>query len=162
MASIILSFVGNQDPFSGDTNQEGSIVSLVKHLVLEKDRNIKQVFLLATDGTIAGAKDTQKWLHSEFNLAIESIELIQVDEALSQDPIDILLVKLMNSRTILQRQNRRMHHHEIGLAIDKIEHVIDKLTQAANIDTLRSFEGMGAKYYFAGLGKCISNPDFRI
>jgi CRISPR-associated protein (Cas_Csm6) len=91
MASIILSFVGNQDPFSGDTNQEGSIVSLVKHLVLEKDRKIKQVFLLATDGTLAGAKDTQEWLHSEFNLAIESIELIQVDEALSQDPIDILL-----------------------------------------------------------------------
>ena len=91
MASIILSFVGNQDPFSGDTNQEGSIVSLFKHLVLEKDRKIKQVFLLATDGTLAGAKDTQEWLHSEFNLAIESIELIQVDEALSQDPIDILL-----------------------------------------------------------------------
>jgi CRISPR-associated protein (Cas_Csm6) len=91
MASIILSFVGNQDPFSGDTNQEGSIVSLVKHLVLEKDRKIKQIFLLATNGTLAGAKDTQEWLHSEFNLAIESIELIQVDEALSQDPIDILL-----------------------------------------------------------------------
>ncbi len=91
MASIILSFVGNQDPFSGDTNQEGSIVSLVKHLVLEKDRNIKQVFLLATNGTLAGAKDTQEWLHSEFSIAIEAIELSQVDEALSQDPIDILL-----------------------------------------------------------------------
>ncbi len=91
MASIILSFVGNQDPFSGDSNQEGSIVSLVKHLVLQKDREIKQIFLLATDGTLAGAKDTQEWLHSEFNLAIESIKLIQVDEALSQDPIDVLL-----------------------------------------------------------------------
>jgi CRISP-associated protein Cas1 len=72
----------------------------------------------------------------------------------------IIKVKLMNSRTILQRQNRRLHHDEIGLAIDKIENVIHKLTQADNIDKLRGFEGMGAKYYFAGMGKCISNPDF--
>jgi hypothetical protein len=91
MASIILSFVGNQDPFSGDTDREGSIVSLVKYLVLEQDRQIKQIFLLATDGTLAGAKDTQEWLHSEFKLAVELIEIISVDEALSQDPIDILL-----------------------------------------------------------------------
>jgi CRISPR-associated protein (Cas_Csm6) len=91
MASIILSFVGNQDPFSGDTDREGSIVSLVNHLVLETDRKIKHIFLLATDGTLAGAKDTQEWLNSEFNLPVESIEIISVDEALSQDPIDILL-----------------------------------------------------------------------
>jgi hypothetical protein len=91
MASIILSFVGNQDPFSGDTDREGSIVSLVNHLVLETDRKIKHIFLLATDGTLSGAKDTQEWLNSEFSLTVESIEIISVDEALSQDPIDILL-----------------------------------------------------------------------
>lgn len=91
MASIILSFVGQQDPFSGITNDEGSIVSLIKHLVLETHQKIKHIFLLATDGTLAGAKDTQEWLHSELNLTVESIEIISVDEALSQDPIDILL-----------------------------------------------------------------------
>ena len=91
MASIILSFVGQQDPFSGTTNDEGSIVSLVKYLILEKDRKIKHILLLATDGTLAGAKDTQEWLNSEFQIPLDKIELIQVDEALSQDPIDILL-----------------------------------------------------------------------
>jgi CRISP-associated protein Cas1 len=72
----------------------------------------------------------------------------------------IVKAKLMNSRTILQRQNRRLHHDEIALAIDKLENIIHKLTQADNIDKLRGFEGIGAKYYFTGLGKCISNPDF--
>jgi hypothetical protein len=91
MASIILSFVGQQDPFSGITNDEGSIVSLVKHLGSEKNQKIKHIFLLATDSTLPGANDTQEWLSSELNLMEESIDIISVDEALSQDPIDILL-----------------------------------------------------------------------
>ncbi len=91
MASIILSFVGQQDPFSGITNDEGSIVSLVKHLGLEKHQKIKHIFLLATDSTLPGANDTQEWLASELNMTAESIDIISVDEALSQDPIDILL-----------------------------------------------------------------------
>ena len=32
MASIILSFVGNQDPESKQTREEGSIVTLIRHL----------------------------------------------------------------------------------------------------------------------------------
>lgn len=91
MASIILSFVSQQDPFSGITNDEGSIVSLVRHLGLEEHQKIKHIFLLATDSTLPGAKDTQEWLSSELNLTAESIDIISVDESLSQDPIDILL-----------------------------------------------------------------------
>ncbi len=72
----------------------------------------------------------------------------------------IVTAKLMNSRTILQRQNRRLHHHEIDIAIDKIGDLVSQLSDTDAIDKLRGFEGIGAKYYFAGLGKCISNPDF--
>ncbi len=90
MSSIILSFVGQQDPFSGNTNQEGSIVSLIRHLTTE-NQQIKHVFLLATKGTEQGGKDTQEWLQADIGIADNAIELILVDEALSSDPIDVLL-----------------------------------------------------------------------
>ena len=72
----------------------------------------------------------------------------------------IVKAKLLNSRTILQRQNRRLHDDEIGLAIDKIGNLVSKIGETDSIDKLFGFEGIGAKYYFSGLGKCISNPDF--
>lgn len=90
MSSIILSFVGQQDPFSGNTKHEGSIVSLIKHL-LDQNQQIKHVFLLATQGTEPGGKETQEWLEIEIGIPARAIELILVDEALSSDPIDVLL-----------------------------------------------------------------------
>jgi hypothetical protein len=90
MSSIILSFVGQQDPFSGNTNTEGSIVTLTKHLV-EIEQEIKYIFLLYTKGTAAGAIDTRDWLNTELKIAPEQIETIPLNEALSQDPIDLML-----------------------------------------------------------------------
>lgn len=80
----------------------------------------------------------------------------------------IVKAKLLNSRTLLQRQNRRLHHNELALTIEKIGNLVSKISEADTlaepigtiIDKLRGFEGIGAKYYFSGLGKCISNPDF--
>lgn len=70
------------------------------------------MFLLATDSTQSGAKDTQEWLHSEFNLAMESIELIQVNEALSQDPIDILLATNA-AKEVLKRAKKLISQGDI-------------------------------------------------
>jgi hypothetical protein len=90
MSSIILSFVGQQDPFSGNTDTEGSIVTLTKHLV-EMGQEIKYIFLLYTQGTAAGAIDTRDWLNTELKIAPEQIETIALPEDLSQDPIDQML-----------------------------------------------------------------------
>jgi CRISPR-associated protein (Cas_Csm6) len=88
MASIILSFVGTQDPYSERTKEEGSIVSLAKHL-LEKSQEIKHILLLYTQDLEPRATLTQEWLKEELKLTSE-IELIAVSEILSDDPIDIL------------------------------------------------------------------------
>ncbi len=72
----------------------------------------------------------------------------------------IVKAKLMNSRTILQRQNRRLHDDKLALAIEKIGDLARRISEADRIEKLLGFEGVGAKYYFSGLGKCISNPDF--
>lgn len=90
MASILLSFVGSQDPFA-KTETEGSIVTLTKHL-LEISGPIKRVVLLYTSGTAQNAIDTAEWLASEpVSLAPEAIERIPVDEQLSVDPVNLLL-----------------------------------------------------------------------
>jgi hypothetical protein len=91
MASIVLSFVGQQDPVSDTTREEGSIVSLMHHLRV-LNQPIKRVILLYTEGTQERAELTQGWLEdAPFSLPQGAIALLPVGEALSQDPVDVLL-----------------------------------------------------------------------
>jgi len=88
MASIVLSFVGNQDPFGSKTG-EGSIITLVKHL-LEQGKRIKNAVLIYTEGTAIGAKDTREWLIAELKIDGSDVELIPASWELSNDPTDLL------------------------------------------------------------------------
>ena len=88
MASIVLSFVGNQDPF-GSRSGEGSIVTLVKYLV-ENGKKIKKAILIYTEGTASGAKDTKDWLLTELGISGEDVELVPASWELSNDPTDLL------------------------------------------------------------------------
>jgi len=90
-SSIVLSFVGQQDPYSENTNQEGSIATLIRHL-LDQKYNIRRVILLHTQDVAQKASDTKHWLQDKpFNLSEESIELVPVGEELSTDPVSLLL-----------------------------------------------------------------------
>ncbi|AFY74779.1 hypothetical protein Syn7502_02842 [Synechococcus sp. PCC 7502] len=89
MASIVLSFVGLQDPFAKGNN-EGSIISLLRYLVAD-GCEIKEVVLLYTESTQQGAIDTKDWIESEIGLLSTSVSLIKVSQDLSDDPIDLLL-----------------------------------------------------------------------
>lgn len=92
MASIILSFVGNQDPVSDGTEEEGSIVTLVRHLLEEQKTTIKQIILLHTQETQDRAELTKGWLEDEpIKLPGKCIQLIPVSPALSLDPVNLLL-----------------------------------------------------------------------
>ncbi len=84
MASIVLSFVGNQDPFGSKTG-EGSIVTLVKYLI-ENGKEIKKAILIYTEGTASGAKDTKDWLE----IGGANVELVPASWELSNDPTDLL------------------------------------------------------------------------
>lgn len=91
MASIVISFVGMQDPVSDNTREDGSIVTLVKHL-MEQPNQIARIVLLHTQGTAERAEMTKGWLSDEpFCLLPETIETIAVSEALSTDPVNLLL-----------------------------------------------------------------------
>ena len=90
MSSIILSFVGNQDPYSDKTHEEGSIITLVRHL-LGQQCQVSRVILLYTTETKQRAEDTQDWLESELNLSQSAIARVEVNPALSDDPVELLL-----------------------------------------------------------------------
>jgi len=88
MASIVLSFVGNQDPYSEGTELEGSIATLIRHLLGQKV-TIGRVILLHTDGVAKGAGDTKDWLQSELNISPEIVDLLPVSEEFSRDPVNL-------------------------------------------------------------------------
>jgi hypothetical protein len=90
MASIILSFVGSQDPYSEKTNEEGSISTLIRHL-LSQQYQIRRVILLYTQDLAEKAQDTKDWLHSELELNSDIIDTIVVSEELSNDPVNFYL-----------------------------------------------------------------------
>ncbi|WP_019498648.1 hypothetical protein [Pseudanabaena sp. PCC 6802] len=92
MSSIVLSFVGDQDPCSAKTSQEGSVVTLLRHLLQEK-YTIAKVMLLYTSGTAKGAEETKEWMSLDDELKLQSakVELIAVSEGLSEDPTNLLL-----------------------------------------------------------------------
>lgn len=90
MASIVLSFVGSQDPYSRITNEEGSIVALIRHL-LDQKYSIRRIILLPTEATVNNANETKDWLHSEFNFSGEIIDVQEVSEEFSKDPVDLFL-----------------------------------------------------------------------
>ena len=91
MASIILSFVGKQDPYSDNTTAEGSIVTLVRHL-LQEQCIIARVILLYTADTQQRAIDTRDWLTmAPLELNAGAIATLAVDELLSHDPVNLLL-----------------------------------------------------------------------
>lgn len=87
MASIVLSFVGNQDPFGGKTG-EGSLVTLVRSLV-ENGKKIKAVVLIYTKDTSVGAKETKDWLLDELGIDDDAVKLISASSGLSDDPTDL-------------------------------------------------------------------------
>jgi len=109
MSSVFLSFVGQQDPVSDKTREDGSIVSLIRHLLTE-GQTIDHVFLLFTrgeKGTQERAELTKAWLLEEdWPFLAHSITLQAVEEALSQDPINQLLAVQVARQAVIMMQQQ--------------------------------------------------------
>jgi CRISP-associated protein Cas1 len=72
----------------------------------------------------------------------------------------IVLGKLMNSKQLLMRFNRKRKIQDVEKAIFGINQDIDALNYVDNLDSLRGYEGMGAARYFPAFGKLITNSGF--
>ncbi|MGL6283565.1 MAG: CRISPR-associated endonuclease Cas1 [Microcoleaceae cyanobacterium] len=72
----------------------------------------------------------------------------------------IVQAKLKNSRVILRRQQRRQDSPAISLAINGIDHLIERAGQGENIAQLMGCEGAGANLYFMAFSDCLNHGDF--
>lgn len=88
MSTILLSFVGKQDPYSPKNNEDGSILTIVKHLANSEQATVKAI-LIHTQGTLAEAELTAELLRD--NYSVLEVKLIRVSEKLSDDPVNLTL-----------------------------------------------------------------------
>jgi CRISP-associated protein Cas1 len=72
----------------------------------------------------------------------------------------IIRGKLLNSKQLLLRLNRKRKVAEVAKAIEGITSDLASLEFVDNIDSLRGYEGIGAARYFPAFGQLITNPDF--
>jgi len=72
----------------------------------------------------------------------------------------IVVAKLKNSRTLLQRQQRQKRLDTVALAIQTIQYLIDKAAKAETIEQLMGYEGAAAASYFPAFGDCLIGNDF--
>jgi CRISPR-associated protein Cas1 len=72
----------------------------------------------------------------------------------------IVQAKLKNSRTFLQRQQRRHSSPTAEIAIKSLEVLVQKAGEAETIERLMGLEGAGAAQYFSAFGECLNNPEF--
>jgi len=72
----------------------------------------------------------------------------------------IITAKLINSRVILMRQQRRIQSDTLKFAIENIGYLLGKIPHTEAVDKLMGFEGLGAAQYFAAFSECITNPEF--
>ena len=72
----------------------------------------------------------------------------------------LVKAKLLNSRVILQRQQRRRSSLMLETAIEQLAYLIHQISDTDQIDRLMGLEGAAAAQYFQGFGDCLRHADF--
>ena len=83
------------------------------------------------------------------------------DEAFQREVArSIVRGKLMNSRQLLLRLNRKRRLDSVATAIAGIHRDMESLATIESLDQLRGYEGITAARYFPALGELLINPEF--
>lgn len=102
------------------------------------------------------------WSAESRDLEKELVQVEKCSDACFQFNVSRAIVygKLMNSKQLLLRFNRKRKNREVEKAIAGITQDIEALELIDNLDTLRGYEGIGAARYFPAFGKLITNSKF--
>ncbi len=74
----------------------------------------------------------------------------------------ILRGKLMNSKLLLLRLNRKRQVVGLRAKLGRIDQHLGSISQATDLNVLRGHEGAVARLYFGALGEMITHPDFAL
>jgi CRISP-associated protein Cas1 len=102
------------------------------------------------------------WSEESTNLDNQLIQIEKRNDEIFQLSVSksIVFGKLMNSKQLLMRFNRKRKLVEIEKAIFGINQDIESLDLVDNLDSLRGYEGIAAARYFPAFGKLITNSNF--
>lgn len=102
------------------------------------------------------------WSESATNLDHQLVQVEKRNDHYFQFHVCRAIVygKLMNSKQLLLRFNRKRKIKEVEKSIFGIGQDIDYLELVENVDSLRGYEGVAAARYFPAFGKLITNPKF--
>ncbi|MGC9796600.1 CRISPR-associated endonuclease Cas1 [Fervidobacterium riparium] len=73
----------------------------------------------------------------------------------------IVLGKLKNSYNLLNQKAKKLPKGLLGEEKAAIQAIMNKVKSAKNVDQVRGYEGIAAKYYFLGVKKCIKNDELQ-
>jgi CRISP-associated protein Cas1 len=108
--------------------------------------------------------------HSRFLGSIESpdaenplIQRIQFEKLNDPDFVAdiarrIVLGKIANCRSLLQRRAREVDMADLKSAISEMGNNLESLGNAVTLDEIRGYEGASAAAYFSGLAACFTEP----
>jgi CRISPR-associated protein Cas1 len=116
------------------------------------------VLFLSTSGQYKG----HLWNLAATNLETELIQFEKHRDLNFQVLLSRAIVrgKLLNSKQLLLRLNRKRKVQNVKKAIQGITSDIEAIETIDNVDSLRGYEGIGAARYFPALGNLITNANY--
>ena len=97
---------------------------------------------------------------TNFRLELDQIKKGENSQFQLKVSRSIVRGKLINSKQLLMRFNRKRKLASVNKVIKGIDNDIQAVTVADNLDTLRGYEGASAARYFPALGHLIANAEF--
>lgn len=116
------------------------------------------VLFLSSSGEYRG----HLWSLNPLHVDCEIVQLKKYQEERFQLETSRAIVrgKLLNSKQLLLRLNRKRKVAEVTRAVEGITADLESLERVINLDTLHGYEGIGAARYFPAFGQLITNPGF--
>lgn len=102
------------------------------------------------------------WNYNSIDLNLHSTQFYRINDRFFKYNLSraILLGKLINSRQLLMRFNRRRKLADLSETISGLAKDIQAIESSNNIEQLLGYEGIAAARYFSALGTLISNSTF--
>ena len=98
-------------------------------------------------------------------LRVAQMEAMRESEKCAAIARNMVIGKVLNSRTVLQRRLRDHGNDELCAAtVSRLANVVQRLKGADKVDAIRGLEGEAASYYFAAFNSLLvsQQEDFRI
>lgn len=104
------------------------------------------ILYLASNGRYFGRLETEG--QAEIEYLTQQVQRSQDPTFIHQQAQSIISSKLNNSRVLLQRLNRKRKTEVATQAIAELPRLMQKVTEAASIESMLGYEGQGAHLYF--------------